>query len=78
MEELKSNFKQSYCLHWIEVSGQLHALNRFTRVKENISNWRGGWMGTRTDLDSVQKRKMLAPVGDETPVIIIIIIIIII
>jgi hypothetical protein len=33
MEKWKSDFKQSYCLHWME-SGQPHALSRFTRVKK--------------------------------------------
>jgi hypothetical protein len=39
----------------MEVSDQLHA-----RGKEPSTHWIGGWVGPRTDLDAVEKRKFLA------------------
>jgi hypothetical protein len=44
----------------MEVSGQLHASCRFTpRERGPGTNWIGGWVGPRTDLDDVEKRKFL-------------------
>jgi hypothetical protein len=41
----------------MEVSGQLHAPNRYTTEEKGPGiSWIGGWVGFRTGLDVVVKR----------------------
>jgi hypothetical protein len=50
-------------IFWTSVlvgGGQLHAPAALPRT-----NWIGGWVGTRTGLDDVEKRKFLPPPGLE-------------
>jgi hypothetical protein len=46
----------------MEVSGQLHAPAVLPPGKEPPdTNWIGGWVGPRTVLEAVVKRKILSP-----------------
>jgi hypothetical protein len=43
---------------------------RFTSGESaHSTNWIGGWVGPRAGLDNVEKRKLLAPAGNRTPVV---------
>jgi hypothetical protein len=52
----------------MEVSGELHAPNRFT-FKERAPNthWIGGWVGFRAGLEAVEQKKVSCPAGNLTP-----------
>jgi hypothetical protein len=51
----------------MEVSGQLHAPAALPPAKETPgTHWIGGWVGPRTVLDTVVKRKIPSPVGNRT------------
>jgi hypothetical protein len=39
------------------VSGQLHARPLYPQIKASCTNWEEGWVGPRTDLDALEKRK---------------------
>jgi hypothetical protein len=57
----------SWPRHWLEVSGQLHAPVALPPGKSPPSTlWIGGWMGCRTCLDDVERKKNLAPTGTRT------------
>jgi hypothetical protein len=48
------------------VSGQLHAPSRFTPGEiATGTHWIGGWVGSRTGLNDVEKRKLLTLPGLE-------------
>jgi hypothetical protein len=52
--------------HLLELSGQLHAPAAFTRGETaSGTHWIGGWVGPRTGLDDVEKRKFLTLQGLE-------------
>jgi len=51
----------------MEISGQLHAPAALTaRERAHGTHWIGGWVGPRSSLDMVAKRKILiiAPAGN--------------
>jgi hypothetical protein len=45
----------------MEMSGQLHAPVDLPLGKKNppVAHWIGGWVGPRTGLDKVERRKIL-------------------
>jgi hypothetical protein len=48
----------------MELSSQL------TRgIRATVAHWIGGWTGHRTGLDAVAKRKALALVGNQNPIV---------
>jgi hypothetical protein len=50
----------------MDVSGQLHALGRFTpRERAPGTHWIGGWVGPRAGLDYEEKTKFLILPGLE-------------
>jgi hypothetical protein len=51
----------------MEVSGQLHATAALIQGKSSGIHCIGGWVGPRTGLDDVERRKYLAPTGTRTP-----------
>jgi hypothetical protein len=53
----------------MEMSGQLHAPTALPPGKAPGTHWIGGWVGSRADLDAMQKRKNLAPGGNGTPTV---------
>jgi hypothetical protein len=58
MGEWKYNSKHSKLWHWMEVSGQLHALAAFTLGEESIVPLYRSFVGPRTNLD-IEKREVL-------------------
>jgi len=56
----------------MEVSAELHALDALPPV-EGVpgTHWIGGWVGFRTGLDAVVKRRIpiIAPGGTRTPIV---------
>jgi hypothetical protein len=56
----------SWTLHWFEVSGQIHATAALPPGKEPPgTRWIGSWVGPRSGLDDVEKRKYLILPGLE-------------
>jgi hypothetical protein len=47
----------------MEVSGQLHAMVTLLPGEEPLPStyWIGGWVGLRSDLDNMEKRKISCP-----------------
>jgi hypothetical protein len=55
----------------MEVSGQLHALGRFTPRERALGTlWIRGWVGCRACLDTVVKWKNFQPLPELEPLII--------
>jgi hypothetical protein len=42
---------------------------RYSRCKSVCTRCIGGWVGTRADLDAVQKRKIFAPARNRNPAV---------
>jgi hypothetical protein len=57
----------SWPRHWLEVSGQLHALAALPRGKNSGTHLTGGRVDPWAGLDDVQKRKFLTLPGLEPP-----------
>jgi hypothetical protein len=52
----------------MEVSGQLYALVSLLPGKEPVvKHWTGGWVGLRTNLDAVAKRRISYPCREKNP-----------
>jgi len=45
----------------MEVSGQFHARVALPQEKVPVTHWTGSWVGPRTSLDAVVKRKIPSP-----------------
>jgi hypothetical protein len=53
----------SWPRHYLEVSGQLHALAALSPRKN--THWIWGWVGPRAGMDDMEKWKFLPPSGSE-------------
>jgi hypothetical protein len=52
----------------MEVSGQLHASDRFTpRERAPVTHLIGGWVGLKAGLDAVLRRKIPSSYRDSNP-----------
>jgi len=53
----------------MEVSGQLHAPTTLPRAKKPHTHWTGDWVGPEAGLDPMARRKIPAPAGNRTTVV---------
>jgi hypothetical protein len=51
----------------MEVNGEIHVLVVLLPEESPGAHWVGGWVGPRTGLDAMEKRKIFCPCGESIP-----------